>query len=161
MTLKASNPREIEPNYDTPMLLCICTYVYRRVFYNTNNHTLLTLSPISHFRSSQLFDGDQLAPHLTDQRNCCNNNNNNNNKATVKMKMRLLTFVNCSSFEMRTKRQLNLSCAPFVVCFFSFSLVFLLFIYFQFVVAVVVVACRWWCATCVVILNVISSVRHF
>lgn len=29
--------------------------------------------------------------------------------------MMLLTFVNCSSFEMRTKRQLNLSCAPFIV----------------------------------------------
>lgn len=31
------------------------------------------------------------------------------------MKMRLLTFVNCGSFEMRTKRQLNLSCAPLTV----------------------------------------------
>lgn len=31
------------------------------------------------------------------------------------MKMRLLTFVNCGSFEMRTKRQLNLSCAPLIV----------------------------------------------
>lgn len=30
------------------------------------------------------------------------------------MKMRLLTFVNCGSFEMRTKRQLNLSCAPLI-----------------------------------------------
>lgn len=33
----------------------------------------------------------------------------------TKMKMRLLTFVNCGSFEMRTKRQLNLSCAPLTV----------------------------------------------
>lgn len=59
-------------------------------------------------------------PHLTDeqpdrkrQREIAREIERQTERET-KMKMRLLTFVNCGSFEMRTKRQLNLSCAPLI-----------------------------------------------
>lgn len=75
----------------------------------------VTFNPISRFRSRQLFDSLAPASFNGQAGRQPKSERERERDRQTKMKMRLLTLVNCGSFEMRTKRQLNLSSAPLIV----------------------------------------------